>query len=95
MKTNYETIKGIFTQKNLVDAMIGNIKSLNLDPISKGEFSYLCWRYVFMKDITKKNFTGKLLKLGLDNLTVVEVTDSLNATKNLVKDIISDCSKEK
>lgn len=94
MKTNYNTIKGLFTQKSLVDTMTLNIKSITfVDPLSKGEFSFWCWRYVFMKDVTKKHLTNQLLKLGLDNLTVVEVINNLNTTKELVVQILNDAKK--
>jgi hypothetical protein len=93
MKTNYETIRGIFIQKGLVDAAMVNIKFEGAKIYLKGDFSYWCWRYVFMKDITKKAFTNILLKLGFDNLTVVEIMETCNRTRELVATIIDDCKK--
>jgi hypothetical protein len=94
MKTNYEVVRGIFIQKGLVDAMTTNIKFSNYDLLLKGEFSYWCWRYVFMKDITKKALTSRLLKWGFDNLTIVEIFSTLNTTKELVGNILDDYKKE-
>jgi hypothetical protein len=93
VKTNYDTVRGIFIQKGLVDAMTANIKFSDTEALLKGDFSYWCWRYVFMKDITKKAFTSRLLKWGFDNLTVVEIIDACNKTRELAEQIIEDCKK--
>ena len=97
MKTNYKAIKYIFTQRALSSSYMEQIlksKMSNLGWLGLGELDYWFWRYVFMKDVTKKALTNQLLKVGFDNLTVVEIIDALNSTRKLVKEILKD-AKEK
>jgi len=97
LKTNYKAIKYIFTQRALSSSYMEQIlksKMSNLGWLGLGELDYWFWRYVFMKDVTKKALTNQLLKVGFDNLTVVEIIDALNSTRKLVKEILKD-AKEK
>jgi hypothetical protein len=95
MKTNYDWIRNIFIQSSLSSALMEQkIKALNFGAMYIGELNYWFWRYVFMKDITKRAMSIKLMKYGLDNLTVVETIDALNSTRKVVKEMLED-AKEK
>jgi hypothetical protein len=91
MKTRYDIIKGIFVQSSVTDALMEQkVKALAKGTIVNGELRYWFWRYVFMKDLTKKVLTNQLLKAGFDNLTVVEIVDALNGTREIVKEMLDD-----
>ena len=97
MKTNYDLIKNIFIQRALSCVFIESklkTETQFSNFLNWGELDYLCWRYVFMKDITKTHLTKKLSGFGFDNLTVVELIDGLNATRQIVKDLLKRAKEE-
>jgi hypothetical protein len=99
MKTQYDIIQNIFIQSSLTNILLTQkvqaLKSPNNPQFYfTGEFNYLCWRYVYMKDITNKAITNKLLKLGFDNLTVVEILNTLNLTRKMVKDLLDEAKEQ-
>ena len=94
MKINYKAIQYIFIQSSLASALMEQkVKALNLGAMYVGELHYWFWRYVFMKDVTKKALTSRLLKLGLDNLMIVETIDALNSTRRIVKEMLEDAKE--
>ena len=97
MKNNYDIVQGIFMQRAISSSFMDQILKdrLTLSEKIVGQLDYWFWRYVFMKDLTKKQLTNTLLKLGLDNLVIVEIIDGLNKTRSFVKDIIKDTKRGK
>lgn len=89
MTDKYNAIYNIFIQSSLTDSLLEQkVKQLNGTFWKSGEVRYFFWRYVFMKDLTKKALTNRLLKAGFDNLTVIEIINALNSTRELVKEIL-------
>jgi len=94
MNPHYDLIKYIFVQSSLTDVVMEQrVKTLGKGFIAAGELRYWFWRYVFMKDLTKKALTNQLLKAGFDNLTTIEIVDTLNSTREIVKDILKDAKE--
>jgi len=71
------------------------VQSLGKNFMYAGELRYWFWRYVYMKDITKKTLTHHLLKGGFDNLTVIEIVNALNGTREIVKELLKDAEGAK
>jgi len=96
MKTNYSWLKNVFMQSALsrffLDKKLKALPPKNF--LELGEIDYWVWRYVFMKDVTKKHITAILLNLGFDNLTVVELMNELNNTRIAVAHILEEAKKE-
>jgi hypothetical protein len=89
-KEKYNAIRNIFCQNALSRLVLANKVPGVIDNsfLGIGELEYWCWRYVYMKDITNKTMTNRLIKLKFDNLTIMEIMKALNLTKELVRDIV-------
>ena len=94
MTPQYEMIRNIFIQSSLTDIILEQkVQALENNYTRIGELRYWFWRYVFMKDLTKKALTNKLLKAGFDNLTTIEIINSLNSVREIVKELIENAEK--
>lgn len=88
----YHDVKFLFTQRDIVMAFLEQKFSIRL-PLSSGPFSFFAWRYVFRRDLTKKQMEKECKTLGLDNLSTVEVIHALNKTREVVDMIVEDYKK--
>jgi hypothetical protein len=91
MKNSYDVIQSIFVQAALIDiVMEQKIKPLGLGFVYTADLRYWFWRYVYMKDLTKKTLIARLQKAGFDNLITVEIIDALNFIRKTVKEFLED-----
>ena len=91
MKKEYKMLRAIFIQSSLTDVVMEQkVKSFGNNFMFTGDLRYWFWRYVYMKDITAKTLTSKLIKAGFDNLSTVEVINTLNETKKIVEEMLKE-----